>query len=263
MSTRRATVQAIPWSALALLVGTLLPCVASAYRPFDGTDGGVAAPGELELELGPLHFAQQGKTKLLLTPSVLNLGVAKHLELVADFVAVYPRHGPIQLTDTDVLVKYVFRSGVLQGESGPSIAVEGGPLLPEVNGQRGFGLSLNVIASVQFRQLTLHLNNEGELSRDALVFGYTAHLMAELELGSALRPVAELSFEIEPSSGAQGYGALAGVIWTLGDEVALDAAGRMGRLEGERTLELRLGLTWAISGADDGGPTAAKARDHF
>jgi hypothetical protein len=28
----------------------LAPGVASAYRPFDGTDGDVAAPGELEIE---------------------------------------------------------------------------------------------------------------------------------------------------------------------------------------------------------------------
>src|SRR6188768_1284789 len=48
---------------------------AHAYRPFDGTDGDVADTGEFELELGPLHYAQEGDEKFFLTPTVLNLGI--------------------------------------------------------------------------------------------------------------------------------------------------------------------------------------------
>src|SRR6185295_1868257 len=157
--------------------------------------------GEFELELGPLHYAQEGKEKFFLTPTVLNLGVIPRMELVLDFVPVYPeRGGPTQVTDTDVFAKFLLRSGVLQEQSGPSIALEAGPLVPEVNGQTGFGASANLIVSEQWGWLTLHLNNEGELSRKDLVFGYTTNLIAEFDIGSKVRPVAELGFAIEPSS---------------------------------------------------------------
>jgi hypothetical protein len=252
----RCTARAAAWASLAPVVVMLAPGVASAYRPFDGTDGDVAAPGELELELGPLHYAQEGKEKFLLTPSVLNLGVASRLEFVADWVPVYPRSGPVQMTDTDVLAKYLLRTGVLQGEGGPSIAIEAGPLLPEVNGQRGVGVSLNFVVSERWRWLTLHLNNEGELSRGELVFGYTANLIGELELGSRLRPVAELGFEVEPSSGARAYSALGGVIWTVTDDLAFDAAGRVSKSDGENTLEVRVGLTWAARLWENAGTDA-------
>ena len=241
-------VRASPFAlaSFAALVALLSPGLALAYRPFDGTDADVAEPGEFELELGPLHYAQEGKERFLLTPTVLNLGVAARLELVADFVPVYPQAGPVQVSDTALLAKYLLRAGTLQGGGGPSIAVEAGPLLPEVNGQRGFGASLNVIVSERWSWLTVHLNNEGLLSRKELILGYAANLIGEFDVGSSLRPVAELGFEIEPSSKAKGYAALAGIIWTVADNLALDAAGRVGRLDGENTFEARLGLTWSV-----------------
>jgi hypothetical protein len=231
-----------------LLLGSLLASrTAQAYRPFDGTDGDVADTGEFELELGPIHYAQEGKEKFLLTPTVLNLGVIPRMELVLDFVPLYPeRGGPTVVSDTDVFAKFLLRSGVLQEESGPSIALEAGPLVPEVNGQKGFGASVNLIVSEQWGWLTLHLNNEGELSRKDLDFAWATNLIGELDVGSKLRPVAELGFEIEPSSGAKGYTALGGVIWSVTEGFDLDAAARVGRLDGERAFEARLGLTWAV-----------------
>ena len=230
-------------SPLVLLLG---PRVANAYRPFDGTDGDVADTGEFELELGPLHYAQEGKEKFFLTPTVFNLGVIPRMELVFDFVPLYPQNGSAQVTDTDFFAKFLLRSGVLQGESGPSIALETGPLIPEYNGQKGFGASADLIVSEKYGWLTLHLNNEGQLSRQDLVFSYAANLIGEFDIGSKIRPVAELGFEIEPSSGAKGYSGLGGVIWTVSDSVALDAAARVGRLEAANTFEARLGLTWTV-----------------
>jgi hypothetical protein len=229
------------------------PRAAHAYRPFDGTDGDVADTGEFELELGPLHYAQEGKETFFLTPTVFNLGVIPRMELVLDFVPLYPQNGSARVTDTDVFAKYLLRSGVLQGEQGPSMAVEAGPLIPEYNGQKGFGASVNLIVSEQYGWLTLHLNNEGQLSRQDLVFAYAASLIGEFDIGSKARPVAELGFEIEPSSGGKEYSALGGVIWTVSDSLALDAAARVGRLEAANTFEARLGLTWTapVWGAAD------------
>jgi len=231
-----------------LLLGVLLGSrSAHAYRPFDGTDGDVAETGEFELELGPLHYAQEGNEKFFLTPTVLNLGVIPRMELVLDFVPLYPERGrPTQVTDTDVFAKYLLRPGVLQEQSGPSIALEAGPLMPEVNVQKGFGASANLIVSERWAWLTLHWNNEGELSRKDLVFAWASNLIGEFDVGSRLRPVAELGFELEPSSRAKSYTALGGVIWNATEGLDLDAAGRVGSLDGERAFEVRLGLTWAV-----------------
>jgi hypothetical protein len=169
------------------------------------------------------------------------------MELVLDFVPLYPeRGGATQVTDTDVFAKFLLRRGVLQEESGPSVALEAGPLVPEVNGQKGFGASANLIVSEQWSWLTLHLNNEGELSRQDLVFAWATNLIGEFDVGSALRPVAELGFVIEPSSGAKEYTALGGFIWNITEGFDLDAAARVGKLDEVNAFEARLGMTWAL-----------------
>jgi len=241
----RAVKAAVYSSFLAL--GVLGARTASAYRPFEGTDGDVADQGEFELELGPLHYAQEGKDKFFLSPTVLNLGVIPRMELVLDFVPLYPQAGgPTQVTDTDVFAKYLLRSGVLQEETGPSIAVEAGPLIPEVNGEKGFGASVNLIVSERWDWLTLHLNDEAELSRKDLEFAWSTSLIGEADVGAAIRPVAELTWETEPNAKINSFFALAGGIWNVTEGLDLDAAGRIGSVDGERAFEVRLGLTWAV-----------------
>src|SRR5947207_791242 len=117
--------------ALAMLsAGIGLASPAFAYRPFDGTDGDVADVGEFELEMGPAHFLSSPEGRYIVAPAtVLNLGVARGLELVVDFkdfvglqsVAGQPR---MRLLDTDIFLKGILRRGTLQGESGVSIALE-------------------------------------------------------------------------------------------------------------------------------------------
>jgi hypothetical protein len=55
-----------------------------------------------------------------------------------------------------------------------------------LNGQGGLGVGLNFIASQRRGWLTLHLNNEGELSRNELAFVYTANLDGENTLQARL-----------------------------------------------------------------------------
>lgn len=73
------------------------PRPAFGYRPFDGTDADVAAFGDFELELGPVHWYSQGPNAYLIAPAtVLNLGFAPSWELVCDyqnFVAIDGRPG--------------------------------------------------------------------------------------------------------------------------------------------------------------------------
>jgi hypothetical protein len=234
---------------LALALGVLFSSrTAQAYRPFDGTDGDVADVGEFELELGPLQYQQEGDEKSFLTPTVLNLGVIPRMELVIDFVPLYPADGQAyQVTDTDFFAKLLIRKGVLQDEAGPSMAVEAGPLLPDFNGLDGFGASANLIVSERWGGVTLHLNNEAELSRSELNFGWLSSLIGEIDLGAPVRPVAEVSFEIDVSSGEKTIGVLGGAIWNVTEGLDLDAAGRIASVDGEGGFDVRLGLTWAVA----------------
>jgi hypothetical protein len=239
------------WAA-ASCASLILSTVSSAwaFRPFDGTDADVAEHGEFELELGPLDYEQQGEEKALSTPTVLNLGILPRTELVADFVLARPFEPEATATyavvDTDVFAKVLLRKGVLQDESGPSIALEAGPLLPEYHGQDGFGASANLILSERWKWLILHLNNEAQLSRSDLDFEWTSGLIGELASGFEVRPVAELSWSRD-GAGLNTYSALVGAIWQAANGLDLDAAGRIATVDGQQVYEARFGLTWAVS----------------
>src|SRR5882762_10776794 len=56
---------------------------AFAYRPFDGTDAAVAAPGELEIELQPAGVQHEQGTQTLIAPwTVVNIGLSEGWEAV-------------------------------------------------------------------------------------------------------------------------------------------------------------------------------------
>jgi hypothetical protein len=224
---------------------------ASAYRPFDGTDADVAELGHFELELGPSHFYTQASRNYLIAPAtVLNFGILPGTELVIDlqnFVALGdlpPGQPRVALLDTDVLVKHVFREGILQGKSGLSIAAEGGPLTPEINGTNAFGASLDVIVSYRWDFGTVHFNEWGEYTRER-----TADLFSGVILEGphewTVRPVAELYYE-RNFTVDQTESILLGAIWTVQDSFVLDLGLRGARVGDENAAEVRLGFTWAI-----------------
>ena len=110
--------------------------ISFAYRPFDSTDAAVADVGELEVEFGPVQFRRSNEEQTIIAPAyVLNFGFVKNWELVLEGRR---EHSLPPAEDTrgrfvgDALfLKGVLREGVLQDKSGPSVAVEFGPLLPE------------------------------------------------------------------------------------------------------------------------------------
>jgi hypothetical protein len=56
-----------------------------AYRPFDGTDAPVAAPGELEIELQPAGRLREGGNTTLVAPAtVINYGLSEGWEAVLE-----------------------------------------------------------------------------------------------------------------------------------------------------------------------------------
>jgi hypothetical protein len=232
---------------------TTLSAQAWAYRPFDGTDADVADTGDFELELGPVHWYSQGDSHYAIAPAtVLNLGLVPRLELVVDFqdfVGIdVPQGQPrVQLLDTDVLVKYVLVPGVLQGKGdGPSVAAEVGPLVPNVNGQEGFGASADVIVSERWRGFTIHANSWFELTRGDLHLDWFEGVILEGAFSAPVRPVSELFVEHEFVANVTTWSALVGAIWRAKDGLDLDVGLREARVGDERATEVRLGLTWTL-----------------
>ena len=224
---------------------------ALAYRPFDGTDADVEEVGGFEAELGTAYVREEGEnSELALPATVLNLGLLRGLEAVVDFKPVVPLKAeagtpPLRLVDTDVLVKWVFVRGSLQDEHGPSLALETGPLLPEIHGDPSFGFQASLIGSERWSAVMLHLNALGAYSRTGdLEAG--GSVIVEGVPAASVRPVTEL---LVGSAGPAGmvYSALGGAIWTESEVLALDAAGRVGREAHRAVFELRIGFTWSLA----------------
>lgn len=224
---------------------------AHAYRPFDGTDADVAGLGEFELELGPVHFLHQGQQDFLIAPATtLNLGIAKRVELVADFKNFVALNDAgtqtglrrLHLRDSDVLVKSVLRSGALQGGYGPSVALEAGALLPQSGTGGRLGAQADTIVSLAGPSTALHLNETLAGNRDHR-FEVVSGAILEIARRHQVHPVAEVFFD-EVVHGGYEASALLGAIWAHAESWVFDVAVRAARAGGESTVELRLGLTW-------------------
>lgn len=231
---------------------------AHAYRPFDGTDADVTERGKFELELGPTHFYREADRNYLFAPAaVLNLGIFERTELVVDYAttvalgALDPGEPRVRATDSDVLVKHVFREGILQGATGPSIATELGPLLPDVNGTAAFGASLDVITSYQWSVGTIHWNEWGQYTREHDLSLFSGVILEGPHTWT-VRPVVELFVDHDFDAETTCSG-LAGAIWTVRDSLSVDVAGRMASIDGVRAYEARFGFTWAVPVWEPGG----------
>jgi hypothetical protein len=236
-------------SAIGLLL-SLWPAIASAYRPFDGTDADVAELHELELEIGPIGYYRAGTEHAFVTGGVINFGLFPRVELVLqgfDFVPLDAQSGLNKFTDTGFFVKSVWREGCLQDKRGPSFATELGPLLPTVNDAKGFGAYAGGILSTCFGDsLIVHWNVEAQLLRQTYELDLFGGAIFEPPPGKyVVRPVAELFVEHD-FVGIQTYSALVGAIGRVTDKLALDMAIREARIAGQPVSEVRAGFSWAI-----------------
>jgi hypothetical protein len=217
---------------------------AFAYRPFDGTDAAVADVGEVEIELQPVGAMRAGSTNKPISDGVLNFGFADRWELVLQGTAQAPLDGggPFSVPDAAFL-KYVVQPGVLQDKKGPSMAMEFGPLLPDVGGS-GVGFSWSGIVSQRWDWGTVHFNVEtnltqdqhGELFFDAIVEGPN---------NWKVRPVFEI-YSDSIINVSQTFSALAGAIWQVNDKLSFDVAFRYAFVDGRPVNELRAGMTFGF-----------------
>src|SRR6202158_616389 len=187
---------------------------AFAYRPFDGTDAAVAAPGEVEIELQPAgRLREQGATTLIAPATVLNYGLSEGWEAVFEGQGQTPLapSGPTGLTSAGAFLKHVLQPGSLQDKTGPSVATEFGVLLSDSTGNSGVGASLAGIVSQRWDWGTIHLNaamaltreHHGDVFLDGIIEGPSKW---------AVRPVAEVFYENEFGK-AETISGLVGLIW--------------------------------------------------
>jgi hypothetical protein len=226
---------------------TAWSCPALAYRPFDGTDAAVAAPGELEIELQPAgRLHEEGTTTLVAPATVFNYGFSEGWEAVFEGQGQTPLSpsGPTSLTAAGAFLKHVLQPGTLQDKAGPSIATEFGVLLPDSTGNSGVGASLAGIVSQRWDWGTIHLNAETALTREH---------HADLFLGAiiegpskwTIRPVAEFFYENEFGK-SETVSALIGLIWRVRDDLSFDVGLRHALTNGHPVNEVRAGLTFGF-----------------
>jgi hypothetical protein len=250
MSTTRISMHARPGPFLTLLVVlgmTGWSDGASAYRPFDGTDAAVADKGELEVELGPLGWLRQATDQRLVAPAtIVNYGFAKYWELVLQGQGEFPLSSPdpASLTMAGAFLKHIVRPGVLQEQSGPSIATEFGVLLPGINAEPGYGLSWAGIVSQRWDWGTVHFNLQAELTREQHADVFVGAIL-EGPSKWKLRPVAEFFVENEFGQ-AQTFSALLGAIWQVRDNLSFDIGVRHDMTNGRPIDEIRAGLTFGV-----------------
>jgi hypothetical protein len=228
---------------------------AAAYRPFDGTDAAVANLNEVEIELQPAGRLQAGPQSTLIAPAVVyNYGFAERWEMVLQGQVETPLSpgGQSSLAATGAFLKYVVQPGVLQGQSGISIATEFGPLLPGINTDPGVGFSWAGIVSQRWDWGTAHFNVESNLTRDQ---HGEAFLSVILEGPSkwTVRPVVEFFYD-KVWTQTETRSALIGAIWQVKDDLSFDAAFRYALVNGHAVNEIRAGLTFAFKVENDKTP---------
>jgi hypothetical protein len=229
---------------------------AAAYRPFDGTDAAVADLNQVEIELQPAGRLQTGPQSTLIAPEVVyNYGFAERWEMVLQGqveTPLSPGGGPSSLAATAAFLKYVVKPGVLQGQSGISIATEFGPLLPGINTDPGVGFSWAAIISQRWDWGTAHFNVETNLTRDQ---HGEAILDVILEGPSTwkVRPVVEVFYD-KAWSETETRSVLAGAIWQVRDDLSFDGAYRYALVNGRPVNEIRAGLTFAFKVESDKTP---------
>ena len=238
---------------LTLLVVESWCLEAWAYRPFDGTDADVAAYREVELEVGPAGYRQEGASKFLVAPAlVANYGFAPNFEAVLaarqDIPLGVGAGRPLsRVNDIDLFVKTLLRRGSLQGHEGVSVAVETGLLLPGLEAR--FGAHVASIMSLQWPALSVHLNLENDFLC-SIDYEARVSLIVEGPQAWSVRPVGELlaerQFGLGVFSGGLRESVLVGGIGRWNEAWSFDAAVLAGRAGKDNEREARLGLTWAF-----------------
>lgn len=233
-----------------LLFWVIAPGPSWAYRPFISTDAAVADPHEVELELGYFTLEREtGENAFIIPRVVLNYGLFKNWEAVAEFAVRRAPDAAVNVIDPAVFLKGVLKEGVLQDKEGVGFAVEVGPLLPSTEkGERGFGFEGIGILTDRLGPFMFHLNGGLGVERSTGDVVGIWGVIAELPVAKGLRLVGEVNGE-KPRRAEQRDSGLLGVIWQPwpSKNVWFDAGVRRGFTSGVPDWQFTAGLTFGFS----------------
>jgi len=221
---------------------------ALAYRPFDGTDAAVADLGKIEVELQPFGALQAGPVTTFVAPqTVINFGFAQDWEAVLQGQLesdISPSRNE-SLTANGFFLKHVVRPGVLQDQTGPSIATEFGVIPPNINAGPFFiKPTWTWIISDRFPWGTMHLNFTANFMSDPRT-DFFLDIILEGPAKWTVRPVAEF-YSDSMIDGPQIYSALVGAIWQVNEDLSFDVAIRHATAGRVQENEVRAGVTIAL-----------------
>ncbi len=194
----------------------------------------MAGVNEIEVELQPFGWQRTGSQSAAVAPFVVyNYGFADRWEVVFQTEMLTPitGGGEPSVAANAAFLKYVIQPGVLQGQSGISIATEFGPLLPGINADPGVGFSWVGIVSQRWDWGTAHFNVETNLTRDQ---HGEAFLDVILEGPSTwkVRPVLEMFYD-KVWTQTETRSVLLGAIWQV--ETRSQPRCRVSLCAGQRT----------------------------
>jgi hypothetical protein len=203
----------------------------------------------MEIELQPAGVLRENSQSSLIGPAtVINYGFAKNWEFVLQGLGQFPLSNADEnasLTDVGAFLKHVLREGSLQEASGPSVAIEFGPLLPGFNTDNGFGASFGAIVSQQWEWGTVHANLATALTRDHHSDVFVGGII-EGPSKWKVRPVIEIFYEEEIGQ-ARTISGLVGAIWQVRENLSFDIAYRHAWVNSQPIDEVRAGLTVGFS----------------
>jgi hypothetical protein len=240
----------------AVVVGCFLvfwlgvPTASWAYRPFISTDAAVADPHEVEIELGYFTLEREkGENAFIIPRVVLNYGLFKSWEAVAEFAVRRAPDADVNVIDPAIFLKGILKEGVLQDKDGVSFAVEVGPLLPSTEkGERNFGFEGTGILTDKLGPFMVHLNGGLGVERSTGDVVGIWGVIAELPVAKGLRLVGEANGE-KPRRADQRNSGLLGVIWQpwSAKNLWFDAGARRGFTSGVPDWQFTFGVTFGFS----------------
>ncbi len=233
-----------------LIAGVLAPGPTWAYRPFISTDAAVADPKEVEIELGYFTLEREKDDNAFIIPRVvLNYGLFKNWEAVAEFAVRRAPDADVNLIDPAIFLKAVLKEGVLQDKEGFGFAVEVGPLLPSTEkGERKFGFEGTGILTDKLGPFVVHVNGGLGVERSTGDVVGIWGLIGELPFANGIRLVGEVNGE-KPRREDQRNSGLLGIIWQpwSSKNVWFDAGVRRGFTSGVPDWQFTFGVTFGFS----------------
>jgi hypothetical protein len=220
-----------------------------AYRPFISTDAAVAAPEEVELELGYFNLERTDKENIFIVPHVVvNYGISQDWEVVGEFHVQKPPNAAAKFVSPSLFLKGVLKEGVRQQQKGVSVAIEAGALLPAAAAeQNGLGFEGIGILSGEWRRFTYHLNLGGGVDRHKTNPFVLWGVIGEFPLLPSLRLVGEVSGESVRKK-IPDNSVLIGLIWQLpSSSLSLDGGIRKSLSTGAPDWLFTTGLTWSFA----------------